>query len=189
MPTWLSDPTTGMYLILFVALVIAAGVWVRNRTRRTLLIAAGLFAALALLGLCDYLFESPREESVRKVREMAAAVNERNNQKFLAHVSDSFTYKNWKKPDAVTVIELAQRYNVTAAVFDFNRERYNQVSPTELDIVFDARADSVGNERFPMHFGTRFVKDPDGQWRMKTFAFYDYVSKEDGGEKPLPGMP
>lgn len=82
MPTWLSDPSDGFYLVLFVLVVIAVLVWARNRTRGDLIRVGIAVALLALLFVFDSQFESPREESVRRVGEIAAAINERNWDKF-----------------------------------------------------------------------------------------------------------
>ena len=188
MPTVLSDPSPAFYVILVILVAVAVGIWFRFRDRGSLIRAGIAVGLLALLFACDWFVESPREEAVRKVQEMSAAITARNAAKFLTHVSDSFDYKNRKKSDSAEMVNLAKQHNVTTAVWEFNRDGYTQVSDTELDIVFDAKATGPGGEPFLRHFKVRFVKDPDGQWRVRTFTPYNIAQKTQGSEDPIPGI-
>jgi hypothetical protein len=189
MPTLLSDPSNAVYLVLVIFAVIAGVLWVRNRDRRSLVVLLVAAVLFGLVFLCDRLWESPREEAVRKVREISAAVNAGDANKFLANVSDSFNYRGKKKADVRRVIDLARQHNVRTAVWDFDRGRVETPSPTEIDIVFDAKAEGPNGEPFLQHFKTRFVKDSDGQWRLQTFTSYNIARQERGGEEPIPLFP
>jgi hypothetical protein len=189
MPTWLSDPSNATYLVLVIFAVVAGVLWARNRDRRSLVVLLVAAALFGLVFLCDRLWESPREEAVRKVREISEAVNARDANKLLANVSDSFRYHNAKKADLRKLTDLARQYNVSTAVWDFDRSRVETLSPTEIDIVFDAKADVRDVGPFLRHFKTRFVKDPDGQWRVQTFTPYNIARQERGGEEAIPQFP
>jgi hypothetical protein len=189
MPTWLSDPSNATYLILVIFAVVAGVLWARNRDRRSLVVLLVAAALFGLVFVCDRLWESPREEAVRKVREISEAVNARDANKLLADVSDSFRYHNAKKADLRKLIDLARQYNVRTAVWDFDRSRVETLSPTEIDIVFDAKAELPGGAPFLRHFKARFVKDSDGQWRVQTFTPYNIARQERGGEEAIPRFP
>ena len=190
MPTWLSDPTTGFYAVVFVLVVVAVAMYLRNRTRNNALTAALAVVVFIALVLCDRLFESPREESVRKVGEISAALNERNADKFMNLVSDRFEYKTWKKADLRKAVDLAKQYNIRTAVWEFNRDRATMVANgNEIEFTFDGKAEGPGGEPLMKHFKARFIKDPDGQWRLKSFTPYNILQKENGPEETIPGLP
>jgi hypothetical protein len=190
MPTFLSDPSPAFYVILVLLAVLAVGIWYRFRDRGSLIRAGIAVGLLVALFACDRLFESPREEAVRAINEMSAAINARDTSRFLAHVSDQFAFKTWKKADAPKVIELAKQHNVETAVWSFDREGFQQISDSELDVVFDAKAQQRdGGAPFPRHIKARFVKDADGRWRLKTFTPYNIAQKTQGPEEPIPQLP
>src|SRR5262245_63202812 len=96
MPTWLSDPPTSVYLIPAAVAVLSllAAVFLfpkqpklrdpkqkRSSPRKYLFIAAGVaLVALLAVSLCDRLYESDREQIVRKLNEMSAGVRERSEE-------------------------------------------------------------------------------------------------------------
>lgn len=191
MPTFLSDPAPGLYFVLGIAVIVALGLFIRYQDRKRLLWAAipvGLFVGLFL---CDTLVESPREEAVRKVRAISAAITAKSVDGFLAHVSDRFDYKGKKKADLrhPSWLEVARREGVTTAVWDFDRDRVSYPSPTEVEIVFDGKGQPQSGAPALFHFKTRFGKDPDGQYRLLTFRVYNIAKKEQGTEEIIPNFP
>lgn len=188
MPTFLSDPSDTFYVLLFVMALIAIVVWLRSRDKKSQFGAIAGVILFALFIICDQAFDSPREESMKRVEDMVAALNERNADLLRAHVSDSFEYKGKQKSDVKQFVELAKQHNVRVAVWDFDRERVVEVSDNEIDIVFNGKAVFPDGKEIPSHFKTKFVKEKDGQWRLKTFARYDIMKKEQGGEEPMLGF-
>lgn len=188
MPTFLSDPSTAFYIVLLIVVAVAAIMWFRRQDRATTI--RFIIALILCLGvyLCDRFVESPREEAVRRIESMVTAVNQRNATEFLAQVSESFEYKGRKKAEADRLIDLARQHSVQVSVWDFARDRVTFPSENQVEIVFDAKAESPSGGPFLRHVRARFVKDPDGQWRMQTFTPYNIAQKEIGGEEPIPGF-
>ncbi len=190
MPTWLSDPSPTFYLILFVLAVIAAGMWVRHRDRRSAVGAAVAAGVLLLVFAVDRLVESPREESVRRVNEMAAAVNERNPDKFLDHVSDRFRYGAINREGLRTIAawQLVRTHDVRVAVWDFARDDVQRPSDDEVVVGFMSKGESGGRE-MPFYIRATFGRDPDGRWRLRTFAAYENpLQRANSPEVTLPGF-
>ena len=187
MPTWLSDPSDTFYILLFVMALIAIVVWLRAREKKSQFGAIAGVIVFAIFIICDQAFDSPREEAVQRIKDISTALSDRNADLMMSHVSDSFDYKGKKKADVKRMVELAKQHNVKTGVWNFERDRVVAVSDTEIDIVFDGKAEGAGGN-FAAHFKTKFVRDPDGKWRLKTFTSYDLLKKEQGGETPIPGF-
>lgn len=187
MPDLLSDPPSTAYLVL-AALVIVTGAaaarW-QDRKRIALFVTAILlFGGLYLL---DRLYASPREEAVVSVGSMLDAVNQRNTDQFLSHVSDSFDAGGVKKADLRRAAELARQFDAKVVAWNFDR---NQVAtrdgpPPAVDVVFDAKAEGPGGT-VPKHVKATFVRDPDGKFRLQTFRTYNIVNKKEA--EPVPGV-
>lgn len=191
MPIPLADPSPLVYVLLALLAVVAVGLAARFQTRGHL-IRAGVATALLLgLFLCDRFAESPREEAERKIRALAAAVTARDQRGFLAEVSESFDYRGKKKADLGNGQWWAEarRLNVTATVSGFDRDKtvYQVVNGTPAVLIaFDGLGSLPDGARMPRHFTAQFVRDPDGQYRLRTFTPYNYVTKKD--EEPIPGL-
>jgi hypothetical protein len=97
MPTFLSDPTSTFYLILIAFFVIALVIAGKNQDRRSFKTLGIATVALAGIFLIDWFVESPREQAVRKIGEISAAINERNTERLLANVSERFEFKGKRK--------------------------------------------------------------------------------------------
>src|SRR5688572_10525264 len=106
MPTWLSDPTDAFYVVLFVMALVAVGLWVRNRDRKTRFGAIAGVIVFAALVICDRVFESPREESVRRVNAMVDAANARNPDAFAEHLADTVEYRGEGQSKTIKASEL-----------------------------------------------------------------------------------
>lgn len=188
MPTFLADPTPGFYVVLFLVTAVAVFIAAKYQDRGSLIRAAAAVVLLFALYLCDQFNESPREETLRKVEELAQAVNERSEAKFASHVSESFSADKLKKADVSKIVGLARQHNVTAAVWGFNRDEFKTITDREVEFTFDAKATGPNGEPFLRHFKVTFVKDPDNQWRLKSFTPYDYAKKTNGSPDPIPGL-
>ena len=186
MPTFLADPPPAVYVTLILALLVVGGLWVRYRRRVLLLAAALVVACLLLVGVIATLTESPREQAVRKVNELAEAVSSQDWAKFSEHVSESFSADGLKKGDLRGGFNLAAQNGVRAAVWDFALTEPVEVSDTRVVIRFDAKAEArTGGQAFK-HFHATFEKDPDGQLRLRSFAPFNYVQKNQ--REPIPGV-
>lgn len=190
MPSWLSDPSPTLYVTLVIAAIIGGGVWFRSQTRNSRLAAIGLAVVLAVVFVFDSAVESPREESVRKVAVIVDAVNDRRPDDLLANVSDSFEYKGRTKERlaAVPLWDTLRAHNVRVAVWDFSRDDVQSPNDTTCVVGFMAKGESAGRQ-VPMYIRATFVRDPDSQWRVRTFAAYDPIQKAQGAEISIPGIP
>jgi len=188
MPPFLSDPSQGFYIILVLVTVVTCGIAAKYQDRGSLIRAAVALGLLLALFFCDRAYESPREESIRKVQELSEAVNKRDEAKFLSLVSDSFAADKLKKQDTKTIVNLAKQHNVRTSVWDFNRDYFKMTSDTELELTFDAKAEGPNGEPFLRHFKVKFGRDADGQWRLRSFTPYSITSKTSGSPESIPGL-
>jgi hypothetical protein len=190
MPTALSDPSPALYLILVVVTLVTGAVWFRNRTRSSLINFGLVFAVLVALFLIDWFVESPREQAVRRVQAMVDAANARSPEAFVAQVSPSFNYRGADRERLRTsdVWQIMARYNVRVAVWDFAREDFKPISDSEIEIGFLAKGEADGKP-VPKYVRTRFVRDPDGEYRLRSVAFYDPVQRTRGSEETIQHFP
>jgi hypothetical protein len=196
MPTFLSDPPFILYAILVLAAIAGFGVWFNKRTRATLIVFGCILAALALVFLLDRLFESPREESVRRVKEMAKAIDERNTGAFLSHIADNFEYQG--ESEQLTPISreflrkagmwtLLKQYSVHVGVWDFTRDDVTVVDENTIEIGFLGKAEADGKQA-PMYFQARFARQADGQMKLTRLASYDPMKRKKE-RKSIPNFP
>jgi hypothetical protein len=189
-PNLLADPPTTVYLLLAAAAAVAVVVWYRRQTRRTALAAGGLVAALGLLYLLDTLFESPREEAVRRVMVMADAATAVDTGRFVEQLSKSFRMGAADR-DAVRDARawaLVREHNVRVAVWGFGQGDTEYPAPNEVEIGFYAKAQTPSREGLIRYVKAVFVRDPDGAYRAKAMRFYTPgVSLKT--EDPIPGFP
>jgi hypothetical protein len=185
MPTWLSDPSDGFYLVLFVLVVVAVMLWARSRTRGSLIRAGLAIALLVLLFVFDRLLESPREEAVRKTQEMARAANEqfgkppaqRTWDGVGANVSDQFDFHGAKKEDLLKAIaQAAATGDGEGDVTEFDRSRVEYQSGDRVMVPFVVRVFPRGSNftapQARFHVEGVFARDPDGQYRLRGMRLY-----------------
>ncbi|CAN5583331.1 hypothetical protein BH11PLA2_BH11PLA2_34810 [soil metagenome] len=186
----LADPSRSLYLILIVAVIVAAAVWVKQRNRTSLTTLAVMALLLLVITLSDHFIESPREEAKRRVEAMAAAAQAGSPTAFLDHVSARFD-KNGRGRDALRTSGLwpiINQYKPEIKVWDFSREEYRMLSDNELEIGFMTKGEAQGG--FLLRYSrAMFIKDSDGAWRLKSIAFYNPAENGMKNEDPIPGFP
>lgn len=193
MPTILSDPPWAVYLLLAAVVLGVAAVAARNQDRKSL-IRLGL-AALPLLLLipCDRLFESPREEGTRKVMAMAAAASDPPQpDQFVENISPSFEVNGKTREQLRThpIWNTVRQFQARVAVWGFGHDAFEQVGDTEIEIGFYVKGESPQTSGMVMRYArARFVKDPDGQYRVKSIKFYDPATGGLNKEEPIAGFP
>jgi hypothetical protein len=196
MPTFLSDPPFFLYIILVLGTIVSFAVWVNKRNRPSLVVFGCFLATLALVFLLDRLFESPREESVRRIKEMAKAVDDRNTEAFLSHIADKFEYQGESEQLIPITREylrqagmwtLLKQYNVHVGVWESTREDVTEVDENTIEIGFFGKAEAEGKQA-PMYFRARFTRQADGQMKLTRLASYDFV-KQKNERKSIPNFP
>ena len=190
MPTFLSDPTLGVYLALLLVAIVGVGVWFRNRTRPTAVFAAVTVGLLLALFGIDRAFESPREESGRRVREMATAANARDWVTVGTHVAEKFEYAGRNKAKFLAdIAPAALRFEATANFKDFDRDNFEALPDGRVRLGFVGQFSTPAHGMLALYVEAVFVKEADGAYRLQGFKVYDYITRTKGGEQALPGLP
>ncbi len=197
---WLFEGRASVYVSLAAIALVMLLAWQQTRKRYCLV---GLAAALGLLGLYFlldrlHLVETDRDRVVRKVREMAAGVRARDANAIFNHVSEHFNQGGANRArfrDTVDRI-LHNRMVDEVEVWDFTfPEDFRatvslpgQETPAET-IRFSFRAKAKGGMA-PEGPGNpceaRFVRDPDGQWRLLDFQVFNPVLTDQ--PQSIPGL-
>jgi hypothetical protein len=202
MPNLLSDPPTWLYgllVLLVVVPLLAAFFFPENRPqsrdsqkktavrRKWFFIIAGLGLLLLIgLALCDYFFESDREQIKRKLNEMSEDVRNRNLTRLFDNISDSFHVQNSGKTELRRRAEEALQGGQVTEV---------KISNLEIPSV-ESGAKSATSEflvkiegAFTGLYRCRavFAKDPDGQWRLQSFQIFNPAG-ESNQPITIPGL-
>lgn len=162
------DPTATIYAVLGACTVVTGFAAYQSPKR----IPIGLFlvalAVLLAVAVTDYFIESPREEVVRKLDELAAAARDGDFDRMVEHISKDFkTTKSLPRVGVLTKEALKEkartyeRYAKTLRIASTPREtvRYNE-DRTEVTLGVKV----VVSER-PVTGVITFRKEEDGEYR------------------------
>ena len=177
MPTFLSDPSDSLYIALFVLMLAGVGIWVRYRSRKTMIAAGvgiGLFVGLFLI---DKLFESPREIVIRTAGEFQKDFNTGEWSAFEKHIAEDFDRKGKKKADIKTAYALAKIYNAKIALWSFNRDDVVVAGDT-ITVGFDAKPEGPEAEAYHRYVRGRFKKGPNGKWQLVSYTTYKALNRD-----------
>jgi hypothetical protein len=193
MPTLFSDPPQGLYLVLLAGVVVTGAIAARNQDRRSLIRLGIALSLLLLVFLVDKLIESPREEAVRKIQAMAAAATAADPNRFVEHVSERFEMKGGATREQLRnsgAWSLIRMHRARIAVWGFGEDSYKRISDSEIEVGFYTKATAEGSGAMVMRYArAEFIKDPDGQYRLKSIKFYNPVENGLNAEDPIPGFP
>lgn len=184
----LVENRSSVYLLLGVAAIIVGTLWVRTRERRYAYGIGGVAGLFALFFFINLLrSETDGEQIERKVKEMAAAVQARNLDGAFQHVSDQFHRGTIDKAAlhafAKNVIDRGELTDFQVSKFE--RVRFHRVGDQQIGtIVFRVKAITNDNV-IPFRVEADFVRDSDGQWRLKNFQLYLLNSTE---PSQVPGL-
>jgi hypothetical protein len=186
MPTFLSDPSTALYVVLAVA-VLVTGVLLAKRQRRTDLINFAIPAvALLALFVIDQVYESPRETVARTLKEMESASQGRKYDELFRHVSEKFQYKSLDKKGLREKANLAEQFFPDGmAIWNIKRDsdHFRQEGDT-IEQEFDVQPKNHPEGRYQCV--AVFKKEADGEWRIVTFRLYPVVSGGEGRQEVSP---
>ncbi len=189
MPTLLSDPSTGIYLVAAILAGVAGFVWLRARTRPTLIAFAVFALALALLALCDRLVDSPREAAVKSVRRIEAAANARDWDRAAAEVSEGFQFRGRTKPQfRAFLIDITRQYQVQFHFTAFDRDQvvYLPDGTVKMGFVGQVESPQLGGGRGATYIEAVYGRDPDGVWRARSAQAYDFIQRKT--PQTIPGI-
>ncbi len=184
---WLFEGRASVYVSLAAVAIVLLLAWQQTRKRLCLV---GFGAALGLMGLyylLDRLVEAPREQVVRKLQEMAAAVRARDVNAISNHISERFTWRGMNRAQFRALLEglLQGRQVDEVEVWDIHFPDESR-APTSLagpqdppeTILVSFWGKARGGQGIPNTgnpYEARFVRDPDGQWRMLHFEVFNPV--------------
>src|SRR4051812_1507010 len=98
MPTFIADPPMWVYVVLTLALVVTGAMAAQRQDKRAAIPFAVAFFLLLIVFVLDRLFESPREEAVRRSFLMATAADAKNPDAFAEHLADTFEFAYGNEP-------------------------------------------------------------------------------------------
>lgn len=191
MPTFLSDPSLALYALLAVTFIVTAAVWYRRRDRKSLLAMLVAGAVLVGLYLIDVSFDSPREEATKRVEAMAAAASAGDPARFVEHLSPKFAINGGDRERVRNsgVWNLIRQHSARVAVWGYGKGEFEEINENEIEIGFYCKGEAAGFQGALLRFAKgRFVRDPDGKFRMKGIKFYSVEGGRDR-EEPIPGFP
>jgi hypothetical protein len=131
------------------------------------------------------LFESPREEAVRRAKAMVMAADAKDNEAFVSHLADSVSYEG---DSTLPIIfsrdqlrhapfwNLLRQNNAHVAAWDFSRTDVIEIDDKTIEIGFLAKGEAEGKQ-VPAYFRARFTRQPDGTMKMSSFASFDAVQR------------
>src|SRR5262245_26338268 len=188
MPDWLVEGDTTIYALLALVGVICAALWWQTR-KRGYAIAAIVIAALALAYFSlDRAVESDREQMIRKVREIAAAVSSRHLDAAFAHVSDDFRRGGVDKKGFRAFADGRQRsgFVTDVVVWDIHVTEHDRVNRRGRTECYFKVHGSFGETPPGAFARIIFTLDRDGQWRVKDFDWFLSIS-DSNSPMPIPG--
>jgi len=177
---WLFEGHTAVYVVLITLVVFLFVVWWQTRKRWWLLgvaVAAGLIGLYVLL---DRMVETDREQIVRKVQEMAAAVNARNLDALFANISDEFRSPNGKTKEALrSDVEsyLSSGTVSTVKVWDIVCVERPSPENSPVHVFFSAKAE--GMRELLADCDATFDFDPQSGWRLQSIRLLQPQSTEE----------
>jgi ketosteroid isomerase-like protein len=195
MPSWLVDDPTTVYLVLGLLALVLGVVWWMNRGedfgKKKLDWVRGLIArrltlnqccamGLTLIGvlalavlLLGFFVDTDQKRIQRAIREMSDGVKERNVDKIFSHISNQFSLAGRTKESFRPMVERhIEHGDITeVAAWGFEEAKFSE-DKKEATIEFLIRPKGNMTQAWYRCLAT-FVRDPDGQWRLRTFSVFE----------------
>jgi ketosteroid isomerase-like protein len=170
-----------IYLILAVAAVILIALWFRDR-RRGWLYGLGVVALLAgVFFLLDLTIETPSKQIKRKLQQMAQGVRNKDAKAIFAHVSDQFAWEDANNMNKAEFQRRVDRLLQSGLVTDL--VIWDEKFPDDSGkVVFMAKPKGPGipdgGDKYVFRVRATFVRDPDKQWRLKSFTTHNPLNDD-----------
>ncbi len=177
---WLFEGRISVYVVLIALSVFLLLAWWQMRKRWLLAGAVGAAAWIGLYSLLDKLIETDREQIVRKLNEMVAAVNAHNLDAAFVHISAQFRSPGGKTKNELRTAaqtHLDRRDVERVQVWDIEVEGRPSREQGEVHVFFSAKT----------HNGREFLTDcdalfefhPEYGWQMKSFRLLKPQTNEE----------
>jgi hypothetical protein len=192
--SWLVEGNVLVYTILGLVASVCLYLWWQYRDRLLLIVAVALLAAVGIYFLLDLVVETDSEQMVRKVKLMARAVAAKDANGITEHLASDFSAENvyglYNKKSAQARVDFLMKNGqlTSAEAWDFERAiEPNVEALVELRLPREEAQALVGDRKARLlNFKAKvkgplmgdaafaavtavFVREPDGQWRMRTF--------------------
>jgi hypothetical protein len=185
---WLFEGRQVIYWLLGTVAVLLLLVWWRSRNRKVLIAAGVAFALGVLYFLLSLTVETPRTQVVRKLHEMAAAVKARDADGMFRHIANDFKFRGQDRATFHNYVDMVLRRGLISDLVIYDEDFPSGGDGRTLLVNFMAkpRSDVLGDQpAYPVE--AKFVREPDGQWRMAGFEVYNPVA---GRQKmDIPSLP
>lgn len=177
---WLFEGRTSVYVVLAALAVFLLLIWWQMRKRWLLLAAPFVVALIGLYALLDKAVETDREQIVRKIKEMVAAVNAFNLDAAFVHISEQFRSPGGKSKkelrDAAQMYldrHTVERVEVWDILIDGRpvRER------GEVHVFFTAKTHNI--REFLTGCDAVFAFHPQHGWQLRSFRLLKPQSTEE----------
>ncbi|AMV27063.1 hypothetical protein VT84_21860 [Gemmata sp. SH-PL17] len=185
MPSILSDPPPVLYLILAVALAVTGAIAAKRQDRKSA-IPFGIAALLLLLVLLiDRLYDSPREEAVRRLTEMGAAANAKNPDTFVKQVADKVSVQTDTNQTKVATRDelkksafwgMLRQFQVAVTVSGFSRDDVKVIDDNTIELGFIAKAEAEG-KTVPVYMRATFGKQSDGSFKLTALKAFEFIDR------------
>jgi hypothetical protein len=179
---WLFEGRPSVYIALAGVAVLLLILWWQRRKRGLLLAAAFVAVLIGLYALLDVTVETDREQIVRKINAMIAAVNAHNLDAAFTHVSDQFRSPRGKsKAELRGMAEtyMNQRYVESVKVWDITLpERPSREHPPAR-VFFSVK--TFGVREFLADCDATFDFDAQQGWRLSGFRLLKPQTNEEWG--------
>lgn len=195
MPPVIADPPQWVYLVLGGLLVVTGAIAAQKQDRRAALAFGGAFLLMLLVFLLDKLFESPREEAVRRAYMIGLAADAKNPDMFLEHVADKVAVQTDQGQTKTATRDelkksqfwsLLKEYSVGVTVSGFSRDDVKQIDDNTIEIGFIAKGDLQGKQ-IPVYARATFSKQPDGSYKLTAFKTFEFIDRTKAF--PIPNFP
>jgi len=180
---WLFEGYSAVYLLLATAGVVLLVVWWRTRRRKYLVGVAAVAALAGAYFLLSIVKETDGRQIERKVREMAAGLQERRFDQTFSHISDEFRRGGRDKRALQQEAEsVARRFDIREVnVWDIDvREISRERRAARVDFNVKAKGNWGGDEAF-YRCEADFILDPDGDWRLRSFELFIPTTRQPAG--------
>jgi len=195
MPSWLVDDAPTIYMVLGLLALVLGVVWWMNRGedfgKKKLGWIRGLIARRLTLNQCcamgltltgvlalavfilGFFVDTDQKRIERAIKEMSDGVKEKNVDKIFSHISNQFNLSGRTKEAFRPMVEHHIRNGDITEVeaWGFEQAKLSE-DKKEASIEFLIKPKGNMTKAWYRCLAT-FIRDPDGQWRLKTFSVFE----------------